>query len=203
VEFQLNFLSTTADRRTRLRLRNFTALIYLFIFLGTLYVMYQIYATQKYMADVYELRVHEVERRIASVEPRMLFLERKIGIRNRLRNQTDLYLQPANRPSVWKQTLVDIAKALPWELAITKIQLIKPVRNKKKKKKGEQPLVVVEGYTYLEEGNRDILSVDNFKSQLMYSLPISENFSEIKVDENRIYKEDENLKLIFGLGFYK
>jgi len=204
MEYQLNFLSTTADRRTRLRMRNFTAVLYLIIFFATAYVMFQIYATQKYMADVYELRVKEVESRIANVEPRMLFLERKIGIRNRLRNQTDLFLQPANRPSVWRQTLIDIAEALPPELAITKIQSFRHKKSARNQKNQEsQPDLLIEGYTYLQGGNRDILSVDNFRAALLYSLPISQNYPEIKVENNRIFKEDENLKLVFALGFYQ
>ncbi len=201
MEFQLNFLSTTADRRSRLRLRNFTGIIYLIIFVGTVYVMYQIYSTQKYMADVYELRVSEIEQRIASVEPRMLFLERKIGIRNRLKAQSKVFLQPENRASIWKMTLIDMTKALPPELAITKVIATRKAKNPQQRNEG--PSMTIEGFTYLQGGNRDILSVDNFRSELLYSLPISENFKEIKVENNRIYKEDENLKLVFALGLYR
>jgi len=153
------------------------------------------------MAQVFEQLNAGIEGKISSVEPRMLFLERKIGVRNRLRKQSDLFLQPKSRPSVWRKMLIDITKALPSDLVITKIITRGDAGSKKKKKGG--PALTIEGFTYIEGGNRDILSVDNFRSNLLFSLPISTNFSEIKVENNRIYKEEDRLKLVFSLGLYE
>ena len=158
-ELQLNFLTTTADKRVKLHLKRFSLLIYLIIFVSTLAVLYRTHQSQAYMAEVFEDLNQGIEGKISSVEPRMLFLERKIGVRNRLRRQSDLFLQPKSRPSVWKKTLVDITKALPPDLVITRI-FSRP--ESKSKKKTEGPLLTIEGHTYIEGSNRDILSVDNF-----------------------------------------
>lgn len=200
MELQLNFLSSTADKRVKRHIKNFSLLIYIIIFTASLFVIYRTHQSQMYMADVFENLNADIESKIANVEPRMLFLERKIGVRNRLRRQSDLFLQPKTRPSVWRKTLIDITNALPPDLVITKI-FSKPTTGKNKNKKG--PTLTIEGFTYIEGSNRDILSVDNFRSNLLFSLPISELYSDIKVEDNRIYKEDERLKLIFTLGIYE
>jgi len=202
MEFQLNFLSTTADQRVKRHLKRFTLLVYILIFGVTLFVIYRTHESQSYMATVFEELNSGIEGKISNVEPRMLFLERKIGVRNRLRKQIDLFLQPEKRPSVWRKTLVDITKSLPPDLIITKI-FTKPEQKTKKKAKKGGPDLTIEGYTYIEGGNRDILSVDNFRSNLLFSLPISTNYSDIKVENNRIYKEEDRLKLVFSLGLYK
>lgn len=200
MELQLNFLSSTADKRVKRHIKNFSLLIYIIIFVASLFVIYRTHQSQMYMADVFENLNQDIESKIANVEPRMLFLERKIGVRNRLRRQSDLFLQPKTRPSVWRKTLIDITNALPPDLVITKI-FSKPTTGKNKNKQG--PTLTIEGFTYIEGSNRDILSVDNFRSNLLFSLPISELYSDIKVEDNRIYKEDERLKLIFTLGIYE
>ncbi|MCF7808068.1 MAG: hypothetical protein K9M49_06640 [Candidatus Marinimicrobia bacterium] len=200
MELQLNFLSSTADRRVKRHIKNFSLLIYIIIFSASLFVIYRTHQSQTYMADVFESLNADIESKIANVEPRMLFLERKIGVRNRLRRQSDLFLQPRTRPSVWRKTLIDITNALPPDLVITKI-FSKPTTGKNKNKTG--PTLTIEGFTYIEGSNRDILSVDNFRSNLLFSLPISTLYSDIKVDDNRIYKEDDRLKLIFTLGIYE
>jgi hypothetical protein len=200
MEFQLNFLSTTADQRVKRHLKRFSLLLYVIIFGATLFILLRTHQSQIYMAEVFEGINAGIEGKISSVEPRMLFLERKIGVRNRLHKQSDLFLQPKNRPSVWRKMLVDITKALPPDLVISKI-ISKP-NNLIKKDQGA-PALTIEGFTYIEGGNRDILSVDNFRSNLLFSLPISNNYSEIKVENNRIYKEDDRLKLVFSLGLYK
>ncbi len=201
MEFQLNFLSTTADERVKRHLKRFTFLVYFIIFGATLFVLYRTHQSQTYMAEVFEGLNTGIEGKISSVEPRMLFLERKIGVRNRLRKQSLLFLQPRNRPAVWRKTHVDITKALPPDLVITNI--FTKVEKKGKKKKIGGPDLTIEGFTYIEGGNRDILSVDNFRSNLLFSLPISNNYSDIKVENNRIHKEEDRLKLVFSLGLYE
>jgi len=201
MELQLNFLSTTADERVRRHLKRFSLLLYVIIFSATLFILFRTHESQTYMAQVFEGLNADIEGKISSVEPRMLFLERKIGVRNRLRKQAILFLQPKARPSVWRKTLIDITKALPPDLVITKI-FSKP-ETKNRNQKGVTPALTIEGYTYIEGSNRDILSVDNFRSNLLFSLPISTNFSDIKVENNRIYKEEDRLKLVFSLGLYE
>ncbi len=200
MEFQLNFLSTTADHRVKRRMKRFTLLLYVIIFSATLFVLYRTHQSQAYMAEVFEDLNAGIEGKISSVEPRMLFLERKIGVRNRLREQAGLFLQPKSRPGVWRKTLIDITKALPPDLVVSKI-FSRP-DNKSKKQQGA-PSLTIEGFTYIEGGNRDILSVDNFRSNLLFSLPISTLYNDIKVENNRIYKEEDRLKLVFSLGLYE
>jgi len=201
MEYQLNFLSSTADERVRRHLKRFSLLLYLIIFGVTIFILVRTHESQTYMAHVFEGLNADIEGKISSVEPRMLFLERKIGVRNRLRKESDIFLQPENRPAVWRKILIDITNALPPDLVITKI--FSQAEPKGKKKKSEGPDLTIEGYTYIEGGNRDILSVDNFRSNLLFSLPISTLYSEVKVENNRIYKEEDRLKLIFALGLYK
>jgi len=202
MEYQLNFLSSTADERVKRHLKRFSFLVYVIIFGATIFILVRTHESQAYMAQVFEGLNNDIEGKISSVEPRMLFLERKIGNRNRLRRDSDIFLQPQKRPAVWRKMLIDINKALPPDLVITKIySRVETKANKKKKVKG--PDFMIEGYTYIEGGNRDILSVDNFRSNLLFSLPISTLYSEIKVENNRIYKEEDQLKLIFALGLYE
>ncbi len=201
MELQLNFLSTTADERVKRHLKRFTFLLYVIIFGATLFILFRTHESQTYMAQVFEGLNADIEGKISSVEPRMLFLERKIGVRNRLRKQSEIFLQPKARPSVWRKTLIDITKALPPDLVITKVFSKPETKNKNKKSSG--PSLTIEGYTYIEGSNRDILSVDNFRSNLLFSLPISTNYSDIKVENNRIYKEEDRLKLVFSLGLYE
>ncbi len=201
MEYQLNFLSSTADERVKRHLKRFSFLLYIIIFGATMFILIRTHESQTYMAHVFEGLNADIEGKISSVEPRMLFLERKIGIRNRLRKESDIFLQPNSRPAVWRKILIDITKALPPDLVITKI-FTKPVP-KGKKKKQTGPDLTIEGYTYIEGGNRDILSVDNFRGNLLFSLPLSTLYSDIKVENNRIYKEEDRLKLVFSLGLYK
>ncbi|MCF7826235.1 MAG: hypothetical protein K9M55_09675 [Candidatus Marinimicrobia bacterium] len=201
MEFQLNFLASTADERVKRHLKRFSFLIYLIIFGATVFILVRTHQSQTYMAHVFEGMNADIEGKISSVEPRMLFLERKIGQRNRLRKESDTFLQPRTRPAVWRKILIDITKALPPDLVITKIYT-KP-KPTKRNQKDEGPDLTIEGYTYIEGGNRDILSVDNFRGNLLFSLPLSTLYSDIKVENNRIYKEEDQLKLVFALGLYQ
>ena len=191
MEYQLNFLSSTADERVRRHLKRFSFLLYVIIFGATIFILVRTHESQAYMAQVFEGLNSDIEGKISSVEPRMLFLERKIGVRNRLRKESDVFLQPSARPSVWRKILIDITKALPPDLVITKIFSKAEVKTNKKKDTG--PDLTIEGYTYIEGGNRDILSVDNFRGNLLFSLPLSTLYSDIKVENNRIYKEEDRL----------
>lgn len=200
MQLQLNFLSTTADEKVKRHLKNFSILIYAIVFSATLFIIIRTHQSQLYMSGVIGELNSDIAGKISNVEPRMQFLERKIGVRNRLRKQSDLFLQPNNRPSVWYKTLIDITNALPPDLVITQI-FTKPSTGKNKSKEG--PDLTLEGFTYIEGSNRDILSVDNFRSNLLFSLPISTLYSDVKVENNRIYKEDDRLKLIFSIGLYE
>ncbi|MBT3227552.1 MAG: hypothetical protein HOD43_02120 [Candidatus Marinimicrobia bacterium] len=201
MEYQLNFLSSTADERVKRHLKRFSFLLYLIIFGATIFILVRTHESQTYMAHVFEGLNADIEGKISSVEPRMLFLERKIGVRNRLRKESDIFLQHRNRPAVWRKMLVDITNALPPDLVITKLYSKAAPKGKKKQQGG--PDLTIEGYTYIEGGNRDILSVDNFRGNLLFSLPLSTLYSDIKVENNRIYKEEDRLKLVFSLGLYK
>ncbi|NQV49486.1 MAG: hypothetical protein HQ507_03260 [Candidatus Marinimicrobia bacterium] len=201
MEYQLNFLSTTADERVKKHLKRFSLLIYFIIFGVTLFILFRTHESQTYMAQVFEGLNADIEGKITSVEPRMLFLERKIGVRNRLRKLSDVFLQPKARPSIWRKMLVDITTALPPDLVITKI--FSNPEPQGKKKAPNTPDLTIEGYTYIEGNNRDILSVDNFRGNLLFSLPISELYPTIKVENNSIYKEEDRLKLVFSLGLYE
>ena len=200
MEYQLNFLSSTADERVKRHLKRFSFLLYIIIFGATIFILVRTHESQAYMAQVFEGLNSDIEGKISSVEPRMLFLERKIGVRNRLRKESDIFLQPKTRPAVWRKILIDITKALPPDLVITKIFSRAKVKANKKK---TGPDLTIEGYTYIEGGNRDILSVDNFRGNLLFSLPLSTLYSDIKVENNRIYKEEDRLKLVFSLGLYE
>ena len=200
MEFQLNFLSSTADERVKRHLKRFSFLLYVIIFGATIFILVRTHESQAYMAQVFEGLNSDIEGKISSVEPRMLFLERKIGVRNRLKKESDIFLQPRTRPAVWRKILIDITKALPPDLVITKIF---SKADLKANKKNSGPNLIIEGYTYIEGGNRDILSVDNFRGNLLFSLPLSTLYSDIKVENNRIYKEEDRLKLVFSLGLYE
>jgi Na+-transporting NADH:ubiquinone oxidoreductase subunit NqrB len=92
MEYQLNFLSSTADERVKRHLKRFSFLLYLIIFGATIFILVRTHESQTYMAHVFEGLNADIEGKISSVEPRMLFLERKIGVRNRLRKESDIFL---------------------------------------------------------------------------------------------------------------
>lgn len=194
--YELNFLSKAADRQKRKRVRRLTAIIYVAVWLFSGYVLLQVYMTQKYMANVYQSRVSSVEKEIAQIEPRTLFLEKKIARRNQLRKQAPLYVQSYNRPSSWYARLLDITKLLPYDLILTKIAY-HPTDKK------NSPEITIDGYMIIQSDKQDIFMVDQLRAALEESLPTKSLYSKLRIENNKIYKEKDNLKLVFTVGYYQ
>jgi hypothetical protein len=150
------------------------------------------------MANVYQMRLTKIEKRISAIEPRILFLENKIMKRNKLRQQASLYVQENNRPSIWYARLVSLAELLPPDLILTKIAF-----NSGHGKNPEAPEITIDGYMIIEGTDQDIFAVDDLRTTLSESLPTKFTYSKLLVENNRIYKEEENLKLAFSLGYYR
>lgn len=198
MRYQLNFMSTAADRQKRRKIRRYTSVLYLLIWGFSAFVLFQVYSTQLFMANVYKSRTTKMERKISNIEPRILFLERKITERNRLRQQASLYVQENNRPAVWMARLADLAQLLPADLILTKIAY-----NFKKKSASKKPEILVDGYMIIEGEEQDIFAVDNLRAALAESLPNNFTYSKLLVENNHVYKEKDKLKLVFTLGYYK
>ena len=198
MRYRLNFSSPAVDKQKRRLLRRFTTIIYILVCIFSGYVLFQIYSTQLYMANVYQTRVSEIEKKISNIEPRVLFLENKIAERNRLRNLASLHVQENSRPSVWYARLVDLTRLLPPDLILTRV-LYDPPEKKDKNK----PDMTIDGYMIIKGNEQEIYAVDDLRSALSESLPTKFTYSRVVVENNRIYKEENNLKLVFSLGYYQ
>jgi len=150
------------------------------------------------MANVYQTRVSKIERKISNIEPRVLFLENKIAERNRLRNLASLHVQENSRPSVWYARLVDLTRLLPPDLILTRVSYDPPEKKDKNK-----PDMTIDGYMIIKGNEQEIYAVDDLRSALSESLPTKFTYSRVVVENNRIYKEENNLKLVFSLGYYQ
>lgn len=198
MRYQLNFLSTAADQQKKNKIRRFTSLLYLLIWSFSGYVMYQVYSTQLFMANIYKNQTAKMERRISNIEPRILFLEKKIIDRNRMRQQTSFYIQETKRPGVWMARLADLSQSLPPDLILTKI-----VYHPKNIPAANEPEILVDGYMIIKGENQDIFAVDNLRATLANSLPNTFTYSKLLVENSHVYKEKGKLKLDFTLGYYQ
>lgn len=198
MHYLLNFLSTSADKQKKTKLRRNTSLLYFLILSFSGYVMYQVYSTQLFMANIYKNYTAKIEKRISDVEPRILFLEKKIGDRNKMRKQTSFYFQETKRPGVWVARLADLSQSLPADLILTQI-----VYHAKDILNADDPDILVDGYMIIEGEDQDIFAVDNLRATLANSLPNSFTYSKLLVEKSHVYKEKEKLKLDFTLGYYQ
>ena len=198
MRYRLNFSSPSVDKQKRRVILRFTTILYIMVCIFSGYVLFQVYNTQNYMANVYQTHVSEIERKISEIEPRVLFLENKIAERNRLLNQASLYVQENSRPSVWYARLVDLARLLPPDLILTKVMYDPP-----EKKDPAKPDITIDGYMIITGNEQEIFAVDDLRSTLAESLPTKFNYTKLQVESNRIYKEEDYLKLVFSLGYYR
>lgn len=198
MKYQLNFSSPAVDKQKRKTMQQLTAIVYTVIWIFSGYVLFQVYSTQHYMTDVYQSRVSEIEKKISSIEPRVLFLEKRIAERNLLRNQADLYAQVRSRPSVWYARLIDLSRVLPPDLILTEVSY-----EWSDDKNNKNPEMTVDGYMIIRGNNQEIFAVDDLRATLSESIPTKYTYSKLLVENNRIFKEDENLKLVFSLGYYR
>lgn len=198
MRYRLNFSSPAVDKQKRRVIRRFTTIIYMLAWIFSGYVLFQIYSTQLYMANVYQTRVSEIEKKISNIEPRVLFLENKIAERNRLRNLASLHVQENSRPSVWYARLVDLTRLLPPDLILTRVSYDPPEKKDKNK-----PDMTIDGFMIIRGNEQEIYAVDDLRSALSESLPTKFTYSRVVVENNRIYKEENNLKLVFSLGYYQ
>ncbi|MFQ6675712.1 MAG: hypothetical protein ACE5LH_05135 [Fidelibacterota bacterium] len=198
MRYRLNFSRSSVDKHKRHAIRRYTGLTYLLVLLFSGYVLFQIYTTQRFMAGVYQERVEQIEKRIGQIEPRALFLEKMIAQKNRLGNLASLYVQENTRPSVWYARLFDLARLLPPELVVSRITFA-PASGPG----GAGPELTVDGQMIIKGGEQNVFAVDDFRAALAESIPSTFTYPRLKVEKNRIFKEEDNLKLIFSLGFYR
>ena len=198
MRYRLNFSSPAVDKRKRTLIRRITGGFYLLLWIFSAYVLFQVYSTGRFMANTFQAKISKIEKKISNIEPRALFLEREISERNRLGKQASLYIQEEKRPSVWYARLFELAGLLPPDLVLTKIAYLPPEKQDDKK-----PEITLDGFTVLRGNEQDVFAVDDFRSALSESLPTTFTYSKLLVDRNRIYKEKDNLKLVFSLGYYR
>lgn len=179
MRYQLNFSQSSVDKHKRHAIRRYTGISYGLIWVFSGYVLFQIYTTQRFMAGVYQDRVEEIEQKISQIEPRALFLEKRIARKNRLGNLASLYVQESHRPSVWYVRLFDLARLLPSELVVSKIAYTP----------GKGPELTVDGHMFIEGSDQDVFAVDDFRAALSESIPSSFSYPRLKVEKNHLSRK--------------
>lgn len=198
MRYSLNFLSTTADRQRRVHYRRVTSLLYSLLWLVTAVVFLNVYGSLSYVANVFQRQSGSLGQQISSIEPRVLFLEKKVAERNRFANNIPLYLQAHDRPAVWYARLSEIAGLLPADLVVSRISY-DPERAKTVK---DAPAISIDGYMVIKDKSQDIFAVDDYRAMLSEATTTQDAFSKLVVKNNRIYKDADNLRLTYTLGYY-
>ncbi|NOZ08295.1 MAG: hypothetical protein GXO91_05390, partial [FCB group bacterium] len=76
-------------------------------------------------------------------------------------------------------------------------------KKKSKLKKEDVPEIRIDGYMVFKNKTQDIYSVDEYREKLIASATMEPVYSKIDILNNRIYKDEDNLKLIFSLGYFE
>lgn len=174
------------------------------IWIFSIFVLFNMYRSIKYKAHIYEVKVAQTESNVLKTQPDLLYLNKLVGQRNKLKSRLSLFVQEKHRPSIWKARLYDIASMLPSDLVLSEIQF-KPHNESEETKKKDQdvPEITIDGFMVFKNETQDIYSVDEFKDKLVLSSTTEPVYSKIDVTKNRIYKDDDELKLIFSLGYFQ
>jgi len=211
MKYQLNFLSTAAFRRKQEHRKQFIFAIVAIIWVFSGVILTNIYNSIKYKTAVYESKFSEVEGNIVNIQPELWYLNRLVEDRNKLKKYLPLYLQDKSRPSVWQSRLYDIADLLPTDLVLSRIEFKPFEEEKDAKKNGKKPAlkkedipeITVDGFMLFKNESQDIYSVEDYRNKLLESTTTEPTYSRIDVMNNRIYKDDDELKLIFSLGYFQ
>ncbi len=195
-KFQLNFLNTTADEQKRTRVRRYTTLAYLALVVFTASIGYNMYSTQSYVSGIVVEHNQKVSEKISEIEPVVLFLEQQIQQRNKELKHAETYLQSGSRPSVWQSRLAVISDVVPTDILLSRIEY------SSLDKKAGDPHLILDGQLVIRDNEEDIYAVDNLREELEKHPVFSHQFSTVQIENNHVYKEKDDLKLLFTLGYY-
>ncbi len=197
--YRLNFITTTADQWKRKRIQRFAIYIYFVLSCVTGFVLYKLYDSFDYMANVLNEKVTHVKQEINDIEPRILLLEKKIENRNQMLQQLKFYTQFEKRPSLWHARLLEIAEKLPPEIVLDNISYIQA----KSDGSNQNHDFTIKGHLLINDSEHDIHKVDYFRSSLAESQYFQTVYDHVYLTDNNIYKEKNDLKLTFSMVFEK
>ncbi len=210
MRYQLNFLSTATYKRHQEHQKQFIILLSSIIWFFSFFLLFNMYRSIKFKTSVYESKMKSIKGNIVEMKPELTYLKRLVDERNQLKKFLPLYLEEKHRPSIWQARLYDIAELLPQDLVLSSIEFkpfdeeeAKKNPKRSKQKHEEVPEVRIDGYMVFKNKTQDIYSVDDYRDKLIASSTMEPVYSKIDILNNRIYKDDDNLKLIFSLGYFE
>ncbi len=210
MRYQLNFLSTAAFKRHQEHQKQFIILLSSIVWIFSFFLLFNMYRSIKFKTTVYESKVRSVQSNIVELEPELSYLKQLVNERNQLKKYLPLYLEERYRPSIWQARLYDLAELLPQDLVLSAIEFkpyneeaVKRGGKKSKLKKEDVPEIKIDGYMVFKNKTQDIYSVDEYRERLIASATMEPVYSKIDILNNRIYKDEDNLKLIFSLGYFE
>lgn len=198
MRYSLNFLSTTADRQRKIHYQRVTSLLYGLIWLVTTVIFLNIYGSLSYITGVFQRQYRSVGEQINNIEPRVMFLENRVAARSRSVKNLPLYLQEKQRPLVWYTRLSEIANTLPSDLVISRISY----DSERAAKAKDTPEIIIDGYMVIKDKEQDIFAVDDYRATLAEAATTRDAYSRLLVKNNRIYKDADNMRLTYTLGYY-
>lgn len=198
MQYVLNFLSSAPSEQTKGRIQFASFLVYTGIWILTVLSLFQFYKNQSYINKVHYNQLSAIEARMSDIEPYLLILEKKTDVRNSLLINSSLYTQEAYRPKVWYARLDEFVRTIPPDLIITRIFFNAGNNNHLK-----QPEITIDGYMDIKRGDQNIYNLDTLVVHLMENPTTNFSYSRIAIENNSVYKDEEELKLIFRLGYYR
>jgi len=199
MNYSLNFITTTVDQWQRLRIQRFTLFLYLLIIFATGFIFYKLYDSVDYMATVISIKADQIEKQISEIEPQVILLENKINKRNAMTGNTKFYSQIEQRPGLWYARLKDISSNLPAKMIIKQIEYVSDDLGDTK----QPPKFSLTGHIVIQNNEKDIFMVDEYKNVISESPYIKYIYDNVNINNNNIYKENDDLKLTFSMVFEK
>ena len=192
----LNFLNTSTKIEEIKRYKRISGSSFILIFVFSLYIVGHIFFTQYFMVDAYRSRLSNIHKKINAIEPRVKFLEAKLGERTGLNNSLGDFTLIEKRPKVWVPRLLEISNLLPGDVLLTKISYQQPkfIKN--------DPALIIHGEHILKKGEQDYNFLDEIINNWNSSRSLPRYFKSIKILENNIIKEKDDIKITFSIGFF-
>ncbi len=195
MHYRLNFTTTTADRLKLRKFRRYTWLVYCLIFATTATLLFRTGYGYHQMYSNLKSYQSSLRSELAEIQPRVTYLERLIDKRNQLNEQFDFYNQVDRKPAVLAARIGKITKTLPNQVILDQIRF-----DVDSDPRGQiEPGFTVDGHLNILSDRQNIQVVDTYRSVLTDDL-LWYGFDAISLRNNHIYKDLENLKLIFSLG---
>lgn len=198
MKYRLNFLGSVSDKEKKVETQLISTIVYGILCFFTIFLLIQFFITQSSITNIHLNSLIKIQETISDLEPSLLFIEKQVAERNRLLKQSNFYVQEMNRPSVWVARLIDLFNSLPPDLIITRIFF-----NPSDSKNMKNPEITIDGFMIVKGNEQDVFDIDDLRQTLLDKLSTGFSYSELLVENNNLYKDGDDLKLEFSLGYYR